>query len=247
MRRHHAVLVLGLLHAGVAAAQTDRLVRVVPLPPGRAITLEVTIGHLRVEGEERSDAEIVIQRITPSAEGLARLPVEVEEGEADVRIRVLQTEAATDPAYRSDVSLRVPRDSVVRSVRLLEGHLRISGLRGTIGADVRRGTIEASNLEGVVRLETGIGDVTARAMRLSSGGVLRLRAFNGDVSLHLAEQPAHARILALALNGTIESSIPLAMRETWGPRWGQATLGRGEPVISLDVITGRILLTAPRP
>ena len=65
-----------------------------------------------------------------------------------------------------------------------------------------------------------------------------MRAFNGDVRLTLAERPADARILALALNGTIKSDIPLTLRETWGPRWGETTLGKGEPVISLDVVTG---------
>jgi hypothetical protein len=46
--------------------------------------------------------------------------------------------------------------------------------------------------------------------------------------------------MALALNGTINSDIPLTMKDTWGPRWGEATLGKGEPVVSIDVITGRI-------
>ena len=62
----------------------------------------------------------------------------------------------------------------------------------------------------------------------------------------LAERPADARILALALNGHIRSDIPLTMKDTWGPRWGEATLGKGEPVISLDVVTGTIEIKSPR-
>ena len=54
-----------------------------------------------------------------------------------------------------------------------------------------------------------------------------------------------ARVLALALNGTIKSSIPLTVKDKWGPRWGEATLGAGEPVISIDVITGAIVIDAP--
>jgi hypothetical protein len=82
-------------------------------------------------------------------------------------------------------------------------------------------------------------------MRLAPQGLLRLRAFNGDVRLELRERPADARVMALALNGTIQSTIPLTMRDTWGPRWAEATLGSGEPVISLDVITGKIEIKAP--
>ena len=79
--------------------------------------------------------------------------------------------------------------------------------------------------------------------RLSPDGLLRLRAFNGDVRLQLAAVPADARILALALNGTISSAVPLTLKTGWGPRFGEATLGRGAPVISIDVVTGRVEIT----
>ena len=95
-------------------------------------------------------------------------------------------------------------------------------------------------MSGTVRLEAGIGSVTLTGARLSANGLLRLRAFNGDVRLSLAERPTDARILALALNGPITSDIPLTKRDTWGPRWGETTLGKGEPVISIDVVTGTI-------
>ena len=63
--------------------------------------------------------------------------------------------------------------------------------------------------------------------------------------LSLAERPPDARIMALALNGTIKSDIPLTLRETWGPRWGETTIGKGEPVISLDVVTGTVEIRSP--
>jgi hypothetical protein len=52
--------------------------------------------------------------------------------------------------------------------------------------------------------------------------------------------PADARVLALALNGSIQSDVPMTTRDSWGPRWSEATLGKGEPVISIDVVTGKI-------
>jgi hypothetical protein len=237
---HAVVVAAGLWHASTALADTDRQTRTVPLPPGRGISLEITIGRVAIEGSNRADAEIDIVRHAPAANGFSRIPFEVLEEEAEVRVRSLQADGATDPAYRTDVTLKLPDTSVVRSVRIVEGHLELSNLRGSITADLRRGAIHASNLQGAVRLETGIGDLTLSRARLSPDGLLRLRAFNGDVRLDLAETPADARVMALALNGTISSEIPLTMKDTWGPRWGEATLGKGEPVIFIDVITGRI-------
>ncbi len=237
---HLALGVLALLNVSALFAATDTQTRTVSLPAGRGISLEITVGHVRIEGSARSDAVIEIVRRAPTIDGLTRIPVEVLEEEAEVRIRGVQTDGGTDPAFRTDITLRVPHAAALGSVRIMEGRLTLSALRGSIAADLRRGTIDASDLQGVMRLETGIGNVIAERSRLSTDGLLRLRAFNGDIRLTLAEMPSDARILALALNGTISSDIPLRTKDTWGPRWGEATLGKGEPVISLDVITGRI-------
>ena len=145
--------------------------------------------------------------------------------------RLVQTENTTDPAIRADVTVRLPRAAAVDHVQVLEGRIAITGFSGRISADIRRGPIDGKDVSGTVRLETGIGSVTLTGARLSANGLLRLRAFNGDVRLSLAERPTDARILALALNGPITSDIPLTKRDTWGPRWGEATLGKGEPVI----------------
>jgi hypothetical protein len=206
----------------------------------------MTIGNVHIEGSTRTDAEIEIVRRAPTERALARIAVQFDETATDVRVTALQVEGGTDPAYRADVTLRVPHGVQLRSVHLLEGRVTLRGLHGTIAADVRRGSITATDVSGTVRLESGIGDITVERGQLSAGGLLRLRTFNGDVRLALLERPLDARIMALALNGTIRSDIPLTMKDTWGPRWGEATLGRGEPVISVDVVNGRIEIHAPK-
>ncbi len=238
-------LVLAATLAIGAAWAADTQSRTVNLPPGRSLTLEITVGDVRIVGEPRQDAFIEIVRSVPGPEALARIPVTIEETATEVRVTAIQQAGETDPALRTDVTLRVPHAASLTSIRLLEGRLRLSALRGFVTADVRRGSIEAVDVEGTLRLETGIGDIVADRTTLSTGGLLRLRAFNGDVRLTLAGRPRDARVMALALNGTIRSDIPLTMKDTWGPRWGETTLGTGEPVISIDVITGAIHIKAP--
>jgi DUF4097 and DUF4098 domain-containing protein YvlB len=234
-----AVLLVLCATAAPAAAVNDRQSRTLPLT-GRTLSVEVTIGQVRIEGTDRPDAEIQIDRRAPTVEALAELPVVVDESPDRVAIRVVQAHGATDPAFRSDVVLRVPADASVDRVRVMEGGVAVERFRGTLTADVRRGPIDGADVAGTLRLETGIGSVTLKNARLSENGLLRLRAFNGDVRLQLAGAPADARILALALNGSIQSDIPMTTRDTWGPRWSEATLGKGEPVISIDVVTGKI-------
>jgi hypothetical protein len=224
---------------------TDRQTQTVSLPPGKTLSVELTIGSVRIEGWDQPGAEISVERHAPTAAQFTRLPLAIEDMPARVVVRALQTDHATDPAYRADVTIRLPRTAVIDHVQVVEGRIAIENFAGAIAADLGRGPIDGKDLSGTVRLETGIGSITLTAARLTPDGLLRLRSFNGDVRLSLAERPIDARILALALNGHIKSDIPLAQRNSWGPRFGEATLGKGEPVISIDVVTGTIEIKSP--
>lgn len=229
-----------------AAADTrDRQTQTLPLPEGRALAIEVTIGSVRIDGWDKADVEITVDRRVPAPADQERLPLVIEDTPARITIRAIQAGGGTDPALRADLVIRVPREALIERVQVMEGRLTLTGFRGSLTADVRRGPIDASDVAGTLRLETGIGHVTVNAARLLPAGLLRLRTFNGDVRLRLAERPVNARILALALNGSITSAIPLTTKDSWGPRWGEATLGTGEPLISLDVVTGTIEIRSP--
>jgi DUF4097 and DUF4098 domain-containing protein YvlB len=224
---------------------TDRQSQTVSLPAGKSLSIDVTIGQVRIEGWDRPDAEIVVERHAPNAAQFTRVPLAIDDTPARVSIRATQIDNGTNPAFRADVTVRVPRTASLDRVQVVEGRIAIDGVSGRISADIRRGPIEGRNISGTVRLEAGIGSITLTGARLSADGLLRLRSFNGDVRLTLAERPVDARIMALALNGTITSDIPLTRRDSWGPRWAETTLGKGEPVISLDVVTGMIAIKSP--
>ena len=238
--RSTVVLLLALVLAGPARAATDRQTRTFPWSATRALVLELTVGDVRVLGSDRPDVEVAVQRTAPTPEGLDQLPLVIEDTPERVTIQVIQADGGTDAAFRADVVLRVPREAVIERLRVLEGKLAVEQFRGALTADVRRGPIDATDVSGALRLETSIGSITLRNARLAPGGLLRLRAFNGDVRLQMPGAPADARVMALALNGTIQSDIPMTTRDTWGPRWSEATLGKGEPVISIDVVTGKV-------
>ena len=240
-----ALVIVGADLSTMARRAVDKLSRVVTLPPGKSLAIEVTIGSVRIDGWDRPDAEIAIERHVPSPAQLERLPIVIDDTASRVSVRAVQAEGATDPAFAADVVVRVPYAATIDRVQVMEGRIAINRFAGTLNADIRRGPIEGKDLSGRLRLECGIGSVVLTGTRLSANGLLRLRAFNGDVRLTLAERPIDARIMALALNGSIASEIPLTMKDTWGPRWGETTIGKGAPVISLDVVTGTVELRVP--
>ncbi|MGH9314429.1 MAG: hypothetical protein ACRD1S_14690 [Vicinamibacterales bacterium] len=226
---------LGLVASTSAALA---LSRTIALPSGATVSIDSTVGDVEIRAWDKPDLAIKI-------DAPAGIEPRVDEGPAAIRISAVQPGGAMDRTVRTRIAIRAPARATFESIRLLDGQLTIDGLSGAINADVRQGNIEASRVAGRMRLETGFGDVKVESATLDPDGLLRLRAFNGSVRLAFARTPADARILALTFNGRIQSEIPLTRRESFGPRFGEATLGKGEPLVSLDSITGDITIISP--
>jgi hypothetical protein len=237
------VLALLLAAAPASADVTDRFTRTVTISPGAPISVQITVGQLQILGWDRPDVSVEIVRRAPDTAQLERMPISIGVGAEGLSVIASQPDSGRDAALRSDVVLRVPAQAQLRSVSVFEGRLELTGVRGAATAHVERGPIVAKNVGGSLRLETAIGDIRLEGASLSPDGMMHLRTFNGDVALQLAGTPEHARILALSMGGSIVSTIPLTRQERWGARFAETTLGKGEPVISIDVVNGDIAIT----
>lgn len=225
----------------------DRFARTISVNTGTPVVVEATIGDLTIAAWDRPDIFIEVVRHAPETADLERYPIRLEATRDRLLVSVIQTGDGKDAALGAAISMRVPSTTVFERLEVFEGRIALVGLTRQINARIERGPIEASGLSGAVRLETVVGLLTLSAAKLDPLGVIRLRTFNGDVRLEFAEQPADARILALTLHGSISSTIPLGNRTDAGPRFGEATLGRGEPLVSVDVVNGDIKISSSAP
>ena len=133
---------------GERADVSDRHTQVVTLPAAKPLSIDITIGSVRIEGSNRADAEIVVERRAPAAAQLARLPLAIEDTPARVSVRAIQTDNTTDPALRADVTVRVPRAALIDRVQVLEGKISVQNFSGQLSADIRRGPIDGRDLSG---------------------------------------------------------------------------------------------------
>lgn len=241
MRLLAAVLVVVSVVRPARAAE-QRFTRTVSLGPDTPIHLEATIADVTVEGSARADLAIQIVRRAPTDADLSRYPVTFDDTNGQIRVTAVQAGGGVDPALKTDIRLSLPASARIESLSVFEGKVRLSNLHGASNISVRRGEIEASGLGGRVRLETELGSIDVRGAELAAGGMMHLRAFNGDVRVRFARPPSDARILAVTYNGTITSDIPLAMKDKFGPHFGETTLGKGEPVLSIDIVKGNIVI-----
>lgn len=215
-------------------------------PPAKPLVVEVTVGEVSVQAWPRAEIAVRVEAHAARGSDPSRLTLEIEETVDTLRVSARQGSGPPDRALRAIVSIRAPAETIIRSIEVLDGRIALDGLRGGVTAAIKQGDVEGVRLAGAVRLEATLGNVTLREAELTPAGLLRLRAFNGNVFLGLVRRPADARLLALSFNGKVVSDVPLTMKEGFGPTFGEATLGRGEPVISLDAVNGDVTIRVER-
>lgn len=245
---HRARLAWLLACASLAVARGEAsppVRRSIPDLGGRPIVILIAVGELRVQAWAQPGVEVEIVPEGRAAREAEALSMTVDDTPEALTVRVEQPKDGKDPALKARVTLRVPAAASLQRIEVFEGSIEIDGVRGLLQAKVERGPIRARRLAGTIRLETGSGDLTVSEAELVQPGLLRLRTFNGHIALGLVRRPSDARVLALTLNGTIRSELPLEQRTGFGPRFGEAVIGSGESLISLDAVRGNITITVP--
>jgi hypothetical protein len=219
--------------------RVEKSTRRVRAPITTPVLVRATVGEVDVTGWNRPEIQIEVE-CTPGVSAA------VHQTDTALTVTAVQPEGGRSASVRGSIAIRVPFDQVIGSIELFEGRIVLKDLRAGVRARVEHGSIDADGLSGSVRLETVIGDVRLERAGPDGLGPIRLRTFNGNVALGLAAPATNARILVLSLAGAIQSDIPLHLKTAFGPRFGEATLGRGEPVVSIDVVNGDIRISSPR-
>jgi hypothetical protein len=229
-----------------AADAVDRVTRSFTVSSGISVRIDATIATVTIVGSNRPDIQVEVVRRAPSASDFAKYPAVIDQIADALHIRSVQADEGRDANLKTEITVRSPATVPFNPIRVFEGRVTLTNVRSGCDVDLRRGAIEATGVAGRVRLESGLGSIDVRDSELSPDGMMRLRVFNGPVRVRFRRAPANARILAVTFNGTIASDIPLTKKDQFGPRFSEATLGSGEPVLSIDVVTGDIRITLNR-
>jgi hypothetical protein len=232
--------------SGALGNAEDRIDRTLPWHRGLPIWLSATIADLTISGSDRTDLIVEIVRHAPAGADLAKYPVVIDERPDGLHIENVQLADERDPKLKAEITVKAPSSAAFAAIRVFEGRVTLTNLKESCDADLRRGPIQANHLAGRIRLESGIGGVTVDDSELTPGGMMRLRVFNGPLQVRFNHRPESARILAVTLNGTITSDLPLRKADKFGPRFAEATIGAGDPVMSLDVVKGDIKIATGR-
>jgi len=225
-----------------AAASQPPTTRLFTVPEPATVSVEVTSGSVTVSGWDKPDISVEAATSGSAARQGAVTPV-MEQNGTSLRVSAVQTGDRRDTSVTTAITIKAPWRTNFDPIRVTRGRITLTGLRGIVSAKTEEGDLVASEMAGAMRLETTLGDLIVSA-RTTAAGLIRLRAFHGDVKLRLDPLPSDVRILATTFNGKISSDIPLRMKDGFGVRFAETTLGQGEPVISIDVVTGDVVITS---
>ena len=199
-----AVVLIGV--AGVAAGQTEELVRVIAMEPGGRFTLGNVSGEITVTGVDGDNLTIratkrVAGRGTAAADALDRVEIDIEERgnrvvvETDYprhRRSFLQSLASLfsggvrEPFVAVDYLVTVPRGTAV-AVESFDGDVTVEGVDGETHVKTVSGDGRLASLARLVGVETFSGNLEIADVR--SDDALRAKTVSGHIDIERVRVP----------------------------------------------------------
>jgi hypothetical protein len=252
--RHLGVAALTLLLPFAAHAAEGDFHWTGTLPPGQTLEIKGVNGSIRAElangatievsarkTAHRSDPSSVQIQVVPYAGGVTICSV-YPDGDSN-RPNVC------GPGKEGHMSSRDNDVVVEYTVRVPAGiHFAPKTVNGSITATGLRSDIEASTVNGKVRLDTsGIAQASTvnGSIDASFGTVmsspLKFSTVNGSINLGVPSATS-AEVDASTVTGSISTDFPLTVSGRFGPKNIKGRIGNGGPSLKLSTVNGAIEL-----
>ena len=206
-----ALMLIGA--AGVAAGQTEELVRTIPMDPGGRVTLSNINGETTVTGVDGDDDDLTIRATKRlvgrgTAEALDRVEIEIEERGNRV---------AVEPRYRRrsfleslgnllgggsgsvavDYAVTVPRGTSV-TIESISGDVTVEGVDGETRIEVVSGDVRLASLARLVEVEAVSGAL--QLADVSSEDALSAETVSGRLDMNRVRAP---RLEVASVSGAV--------------------------------------------
>jgi DUF4097 and DUF4098 domain-containing protein YvlB len=237
----------GLL-AAPAWAETERIEKTFPLKSGGTVSVDNVNGDVEIEAWDRDEVQVVATKRGSSREALERVEVRMDARDNAVRISTHYNEQRGWSWRKEtgdvDYVIQVPRHAELRDVELVNGALRIQGVKGQVNASTVNGRIEALDLGGDAAIETVNGSIDATFDQVGGKQRIDIESVNGRIELRLPKS-ADASVDASTVHGRISNDFGIEVDK--GEYVGsdmRGKIGSGSARISLETVNGSISVDA---
>jgi hypothetical protein len=239
------VMVMDPEHAPDSATSAE-FVRTFDFQAGGTLTLEQSLGNVRITGWDQESVEVVAEPSALRQEGKPRLQattlwdlepsVDIKKSGDGIRVR---TRSLGGPWSSGgvDYAIRVPHSVNLNGIKVERGDVEISDVYGRLDADVASGRLTVVNFSGPLRAAIGTGAADVELLDVRDTDTVEITVGEGDLTLRLQPE-ANVEVEAETPVGEISSPLP------WGSKLPARTLsgrlGSGGARIVLKALQGNI-------
>ncbi len=239
-------LALGAHAADHRGALTEEFHQTYPITADGRVELDNINGDVHISSWDRNEVKVDAVKYADTKERLDEAKIEVDARNDAVSIRTKYpdhdhnwTWGSHDNPASVEYTLTVPRTARLDEIKLINGELDVTGMRGEVNASCINGRLEAHNLSGRARLSTVNGRLEARFDQLS-GQTIDLNSVNGSVDLTIPSD-SNAEISATTVSGNISNDFGLRVNHhQYVGHDLRGELGSGGAQIKLANVNGRI-------
>jgi DUF4097 and DUF4098 domain-containing protein YvlB len=231
-------LLAGNAHRASGADETLR--RSYELKDGGRITLENTRGNIKISSWDESRVEIVAEKSGENEEDMELVPIEIDSKPDELKIKSLFPEYAPELYVRVNYRVKVPRNVDLKLVQTINGEIEVSEVNGRAVLLTDYGQITVKKFSGILRAESlSYGDIDCELTKVAKSDHFDLQNMNGTISVQIPKG-VDAFWIARTLNGTIDSEVPLEIRDNFGPKVAHRPNEAGEPLVRVYSVNGNI-------
>lgn len=213
-----------------------------PFEPNGELTLVNFDGNIEITGWDQREIEIYAEKHldTPRRGRVQfvwndRAVPEINIEEVDNALRI-STRAPSQSGALVDYFIKVPRAVNIKDIIAREGRIFISGIYGSVKAEMAGGDIEVENFSGSLNARVSVGSITAGLYDLRKEDEIILNCREGDITVFLQEG-VHASIYAAAPEGIITDEFELERKEEG---YVESRIGEGGASIRITALNGNI-------
>ena len=243
-----AVLVLALAaRASDRRDFTEEFHQTYALTADGSVELDNINGAVHITAWDRNEVKVDAVKYAGTKEKLDEARIDVEASPNHIAIATKYPDhdhtfnwgSRNNPAG-VEYTLTVPRNSRLDEIKLVNGALDITGVKGEVRASCVNGHLDAHNLAGRAELSTVNGRMEATFEQLP-GSSVKLSSVNGSIDLTIPSD-SNAEVDASTVNGGIENDFGLHVsHHHYGPGHNmRGELGSGGPHIKLENVNGHV-------
>lgn len=214
--------------------------------PGGTLSLENIDGLVEIRGWEKDEIDIFAEKMLPypPARGVRWLrrgtplpKIDVDRFEDLVRIKTL----AAGDNRTSDVnySITVPQAINLKSITAVTGSILIADLYGRASVELDRGDIRVENFSGSLGVQVREGSVEASLFDIRPEDIINIHTRQGDITVSL-EASIQARITGSACTGKVYSEFEA--KDSMPSEKISAQLGENGASVTLSTLAGNITI-----